>query len=304
MDLETTLSTIAATIPAEIEQAVSQVAYYIPGELRDIIRHASSYLPTEVSFTTVAQFFLYFVAASLILSGIGRVVLGKRSSLNHSLSSVMAVLFLYAVTVVIYTFKPWSLDLLLSPLPFATFSDHYLIILPITDLQFPALCTEILSLLILTFLINTVDGLLPQGDNLLSWLLMRIVTILACFGLHLLVSWAFRTYLPDALAEYAPMILLVVLGILLLSGVISLVLGLIIAISSPFLGAMYSFFFSSIVGKQVTKAVFTTGILAGLLFLMDHFQLVVIMITPAALLTYIPLALALLVLWYLIGHLL
>lgn len=304
MDLETTLSTIAATIPAELEQVVSQVAYYIPGELRDIIRHASTYLPTEVSFATVAQFFLYFMAASLILSGIGRVVLGKRSSLNHSLSSVMAVLFLYAITVVIYTFKPWSLDLLLSPLPFATFSDHYLIILPITDLQLPALCTEILSLLILTFLINTVDGLLPQGDNLLSWLLMRIVTILACFGLHLLVSWAFRTYLPDALAEYAPMILLVVLGILLLSGVISLVLGLIIAISSPFLGAMYSFFFSSIVGKQVTKAVFTTGILAGLLFLMDHFQLVVIMITPAALLTYIPLALALLVLWYLIGHLL
>lgn len=304
MDLETTFSTIAATIPAELEQVVSQVAYYIPGELRDIIRHASTYLPTEVSFAMVAQFFLYFMAASLILSGIGRVVLGKRSSLNHSLSSVMAVLFLYAVTVVIYTFKPWSLDLLLSPLPFATFSDHYLIILPITDLQFPALCTEILSLLILTFLINSVDGLLPQGDNLLSWLLMRIVTILACFGLHLLVSWAFRTYLPDALAEYAPMILLVVLGILLLSGVISLVLGLIIAISSPFLGAMYSFFFSSIVGKQVTKAVFTTGILAGLLFLMDHFQLVVIMITPGALLTYIPLALALLVLWYLIGHLL
>ena len=304
MDLETTFSTIAATIPAELEQVVSQVAYYIPGELRDIIRHASTYLPTEVSFAMVAQFFLYFMAASLILSGIGRVVLGKRSSLNHSLSSVMAVLFLYAVTVVIYTFKPWSLDLLLSPLPFATFSDHYLIILPITDLQFPALCTEILSLLILTFLINTVDGLLPQGDNLLSWLLMRIVTILACFGLHLLVSWAFRTYLPDALAEYAPMILLMVLGILLLSGVISLVLGLIIAISSPFLGAMYSFFFSSIVGKQVTKAVFTTGILAGLLFLMDHFQLVVIMITPGALLTYIPLALALLVLWYLIGHLL
>ena len=304
MDLETTLSTIAATIPAELEQVVSQVAYYIPGELRDIIRHASTYLPTEVSFAMVAQFFLYFMAASLILSGIGRVVLGKRSSLNHSLSSVMAVLFLYAVTVVIYTFKPWSLDLLLSPLPFATFSDHYLIILPITDLQFPALCTEILSLLILTFLINSVDGLLPQGDNLLSWLLMRIVTILACFGLHLLVSWAFRTYLPDALTEYAPMVLLVVLGILLLSGVISLVLGLIIAISSPFLGAMYSFFFSSIVGKQVTKAVFTTGILAGLLFLMDHFQLVVIMITPGALLTYIPLALALLVLWYLIGHLL
>ena len=89
MDLESTLSTIAATIPEEIEQAVSQMAYYIPGELRAVMRHASAYLPTEVDFVSVAVFLLYFAAASLILGIIGRVVLGKRSSLNHSLSSII-----------------------------------------------------------------------------------------------------------------------------------------------------------------------------------------------------------------------
>ena len=149
MDLESTLSTIAATIPEEIEQAVSQMAYYIPGELRAVMRHASAYLPTEVDFVSVAVFLLYFAAASLILGIIGRVVLGKRSSLNHSLSSAMAIAFLYAMTIVIYTFKPWNLELLLSPLPFATFSEHYLILLPISDLEFPALCTQVLSLVIL-----------------------------------------------------------------------------------------------------------------------------------------------------------
>ena len=77
-----------------------------------------------------------------------------------------------------------------------------------------------------------------------------------------------------------------------------------IAITNPFLGAMYSFFFSNVVGKQISKAVFTTAILCGILWLMDYFHLVVILITPAALLTYIPLALAMLVLWFLIGHLL
>ena len=304
MDLESTISTIAATIPQEVGQVISHAASYIPEDVKDTIRHASSYLPTEVSFTSVAQFALYFIAASLILSGIGRVVLGKRSSLNHSLSSVMAVLFLYAMTIVIYTFKPWSLDLLLSPLPFAAFSDHYLIILPITDLEFTALCTELLSLLILSFLINAVDALLPQGENLLSWLILRIITVLACFGLQLLVGWAFRTYLPEVLVTYAPMVLLMVLAILLLSGLVSLVLGLVISISSPFLGAMYSFFFSNVLGKQISKAVFTTAALCVILYLMDYFQLVVIMVTPAALLTYIPLALVLLVLWFLIGRIL
>lgn len=304
MDFETTISTIAATLPQEVQQVITHASAYIPDDVRDTIRHAASYLPTEIDFMSVAQFLLYFAAASLVLGVISRVVLGKRSSLNHSLSSVMAVLFIYTVTVVIYTFKPWNLDILLSPLPFASFSDHYLIIHPITDLQFTALCSELLSLVILSFLINLVDTLIPEGEGLISWLLLRLITVLGCFALHLVVSWAFRTYLPDAMVTYAPTILLAILVVMLLSGVVSLLLGLVIAITSPFLGAMYSFFFSNIVGKQVSKAIFTSSVICGILYLMDHFGMVVILITPAALLTYIPLALVLLGLWFLIGHLL
>ena len=304
MDLESTLSTISATVPQEIQQIITHASSYIPDDLRDTIRHAASYLPSEIDFMTVAQFLLYFAAASLVLGGISRVVLGKRSSLSHALSSVMAVLFIYTVTVVLYTFKPWNLDILLSPLPFVTFSDHYLIIHPILDLTFPSLCTELLSLLILSFLINLVDTLIPEGEGILSWLLLRLITVLGSFALHLLVSWAFRTYLPDALVTYAPVVLLGILLILLASGVISLILGLVIAITSPFRGAMYTFFFSNIVGKQISKAMFTGGIICGILWLLEHFGLVVILITPAALLTYIPLALVLVLLWFLIGHIL
>ena len=304
MDLETTLSTIAATIPHEVQQVITHASNYIPDELRDAIRHTASYLPTEVSFISVAEFLLYFAAASLVLGTISRLVLGKRSSLNHSLSSVMAVLFIYTATIVIYTFKPWNLDIFLSPLPFTTFSDHYLIIHPITDLTFTALCTELLSLMILSFLINLVDTLIPDGEGVFSWLLLRLITVLACFGLHLVVSWAFRTYLPEVLVTYAPTVLLGVLITMLLSGIVSLLLGLVIAITSPFLGAMYSFFFSNIVGKQISKAVFTSGVICGILWLLEYFEIVVILITPAALLTYIPLALVLLVLWFLIGHIL
>lgn len=303
MDLET-ISTISSTIPQEITQVIAQASGYIPENVKDTIRHAASYLPTELSFMTVAQFLLYFAAASLVLSGISRLVLGKHSSLNRSLSSVMAVLFIYTVTIVIYTFKPWNLDILLSPLPFTTFSDHYLIIHPIRDLQFTALCTQLLSLLILSFLINLVSTLIPDGEGVFNWLLLRLITVLGCFALHLVVSWAFRTYLPEVLVTYAPMILLIVLATMLLSGVVSLLLGLVIAITNPFLGAMYSFFFSNVVGKQISKAIFTSGVICGILYLMDYFGLVVILITPAALLTYIPLALILLGLWFLIGHIL
>lgn len=304
MNLESTISTIIETIPHEINQAISQVSYYIPGDLRAVIRNTTSFLPTEISFMTVAQFVLYFAAASLILGVTGRLVLGKRSSLNHSLSSVMGILFIYVVTTILYTFKPWNLDLLLSPLPFATFSDHYLIIHPITRLEFPALCSELLSLIILAFLINLLDNFMPNGDHIVSWFLLRLVTILTCFALHILVNWAFHTYIPGVLEEYAPVILLITLGVFVLSGVITLILGLVIAVTNPFLGAMYSFFFSNVIGKQISKAIFTSVILCVILYLMDYFDLIVIIIHAEALLTYIPLAIITLVLWFLIGHLL
>ncbi len=304
MDLESTISTIAATIPQEIEQVITHASSYIPGELRAVMHHASSYLPTELSFTDVAQFMLYFAAASLILGIISRVVLGKRSSLSHSLSSVMGILYVYITTITLYIFKPWNLDILLSPLPFATFSDHYLILLPLTDLQLPTLCEELLSLIILAFLVNLIDTFMPLGENIFSWFLLRLITVLLCFALHLAASWAFHTYLPHNLLDYAPMILLALLTVMILSGVVTLILGLVISVSNPFLGAMYSFFFSNVIGKQLSKAFFTTAILCAILYLMGTLGLVVIIISPTALLTYIPLAIAMLVLWYLIGYLL
>lgn len=304
MDLESTLSTIETVIPEQLEQVFQYASAYIPENVGRVIRHASSYMPAEIDLISTAEFMLYFSAASLILGVLGRLVLGKRSSLNHSLSSAMAILFIYALTVVVYTFKPWNLESLLSPLPFVTFAGDYLIILPIHDAQFPALCTEVLSLVILAFLINLLDTFMPKGESIFSWYLLRFLTVILCMALHLVVCWAFETFLPEALVTYAPMILLILLVFMVFSGVISLVLGAILTLNSPFLGAMYTFFFSNVVGKQVSKAVFTTVILCLVFFLMGYFGYTVITITAAALLTYIPLALLLLALWYLIGHLL
>ena len=304
MDLENTLSTIETILPEQIGQVFEYASAYIPEELGKVIKHASHYMPAEIDLVSAAEFMLYFAAASLILGVLGRVVLGKQSSLNHALSSSMAILFVYAVTIVVYTFKPWKLELLLSPLPFVTFAGDYLILLPITDTAFPALCTEILSMVILAFLINLVDTFVPKGESVMGWFLLRALTVIICMGLHFGACWAFETYLPEILVTYAPMILLFLLVFMVFSGVISLILGLILTLNSPFLGAMYTFFFSNIVGKQVSKAIFTTVILCGIVYLMGFFGYTVITITAAALMTYIPLALVLLLLWYLIGHVL
>lgn len=304
MDLETTFSTIAESLPQEIEQIIDRAAHYFPEELTHVIKHASSYMPAEIDLVTAAQFLLYFSVASLILGVLGRVFLGKRSSLNHSLSAVMGILFIYAVTIVIYTFKPWNLAQLLSPLPFVTFSGDYLIVFPLTDAKFAAVCAEILSMVILAFLVNLLDTFIPQGKSVIGWLVLRLISVIASMVLHIVVCWAFRTYLPDVLVTYAPTLLLFVLLFMMLSGLINLIFSLMIIMTNPFMGAMYTFFFSNIIGKQVTKAVFTTAILCGVVYILELFGYTLICITTAALLAYIPLAFVMLLLWYLIGHVL
>lgn len=304
MDLESTISTIASSVVENMEHVIVGASDYIPEELSQVIHHAYSYFPMEVDLVDAALFMLYFAAASLILGVIGRVVLGKRSSLNHSLSSAMGIAAIYGVTIIIYTFRPWQLESLLSPLPFVSFSGEYLIVFPLADAEFSALCQQILSLIILAFLVNLLDTFVPKGESLIGWYLLRFVTVLFSMAGHLLVCWAIKTYLPEALVTYAPAVLLAVLAFMLLSGLISLVIGLVIAVGNPFLGAMYSFFFSNVVGKQLSKAVFSSAILCGVFYLLGHFGYTVICISSAALMAYIPLVLILLVLWYLIGHVL
>lgn len=305
MDLHTLPDVTAVSELTEyLADNLTQAASYLPEEWSQVVKHASTYLPTDIDVVSAAQFMLFFAAGSLILGVLSRVILGKRSSLNHALSSTIGILFIYAVTVVVYTFRPWNLEALLSPLPFVSFTQEYLIIFPIADAQFPALCSQILSMIILAFLVNLIDSILPQGKNPVVWYLLRFLTVVVSMLLHFAAGWAFQTYLPGVLATYAPTILLVLLVVMLFSGVLSLILGLVISVTNPFLGAMYTFFFSNLVGKQLSKAVFSSAIVCGIVYLLERYGYTVICISASALVAYLPLVLVLLVLWYLIGHVL
>ena len=291
MDIESTIETIAAYLPEDLS---------IPG----MVSSVADRIPTDLNLAHIGKFLLLFAAGSLILSTLGRFILGKRSSLNRSLSSVMAILVVYAMTIMIYTFKPWNLESLLSPLPFVTFFNEYMVVMPVIGIYPTVLARELLSLIILAFLVNLLDVILPQGKTVIGWYCLRFLMIGLAMACHLLVHWAFNTYAPNFIVEYAPLVLLLILVSMLILGFLNAVLGLLLTISNPFIGAVYYFFFSNIVGKQLTKAVFTTGILCVILFLMDHAGYSFIHISMTALTAYVPVAVVSLVLWLLIGKLL
>lgn len=289
MDIESTIETIAAALPEELSGMMQSAADRIPASL-DLIH--------------IAKFLLIFAVGSLILGVLGRFILGKRSSLNHSVSAAMAILFLYAMTIMVYTFKPWNLDALLSPLPFVTFFNEYLVVMPVVGIYPTVLARELVSLIILAFFVNLLDTFFPQGKTIVGWYCLRFFMVGLSLAGHLLIHWAFNTYAPTFIVEYAPLILLLILASMLVLGFLNAVLGLILTINNPFVGAVYYFFFSNIIGKQLTKAVFTSGILCVVLFLMDQAGYSFIPISMTALTAYGPVALVSLVLWYLIGHLL
>lgn len=304
MDLQSTLDAGLSQLPADVNTVLAAVSQHVPQKLIDTISGLRDAMPAEIDLALTAKFLLFFVAASLILGIMGRVCLGKRSSLNRSLSSAVGILAIYALSVILYTYKPWSLDTLISPLPFVRFAGEYLVIIPFQGTAFTTLCSEILSLIILAFLVNLLDTFMPQGNSALGWYFLRFATVVLGMLLQLMANFAFQTYLPNVLVTYAPSILLVLLGAMLLMGLLNLVLSVALTAVNPIFGAMYAFFFGNVVGKQLSKAIFTAGIICCVFFLLGYFGYTVICISAASLMTYIPLALVLLILWFLIGHLL
>ena len=116
--------------------------------------------------------------------------------------------------------------------------------------------------------------------------------------------WLFATYLPQGIVTYAPTILLVILISLLLTGALRIFAGALISMSNPVVGALYTFFFATLVGKQLTKAVIASTILCALALALNYFGYIAIYIASAALVAYIPFVILLVALWYLVSHIL
>ena len=303
--MENTLSTIEATIAsvqetiAAAEEAITALKGFLPTteELSDLI-------PAQLDLVTMLKFIGIFAAVSIVMSLLGRVLFGKRSSMNHALSSAMGIFFILVISTVVYVFDPRSLAQYLSPLPYVSFSGEYLVVFPLLSAEFTLICDEVLSMIILAFLVNLLDTFIPKGKGVIGWYVLRFLTVVLAMGLHYAVTWASNAFLPGFLVTYAPVLLLVILVLALLMGLLKLVMGLVLVAVNPLFGALATFFFSTLVGKQLTKAIFTTFILTAVVAVLNYFGTTLLCIAGTALAAYIPLLIVLLILWYLIGHLL
>ncbi len=242
------------------------------------------------------------IAALLVLALVGRFVFGKKSALLCAVSSVIGILFIYVVTIILGGAGD-EFQKFIAPLPFVTIENGTMVLFNF-QADYTIVTTQILSMIILSFLMNLVDTWLPKGKKVIVWLLFRCIAVAAGLVLHLIVTGLLTTYLPEGLVTYAPVILLAILALMLLTGALKFLVGLVLTTVNPLIAALYTFFFANIVGKQITKAILTTAILGGLVWVLQQMGVVAISIASAALAAYIPLILLLLALWYLLGKLL
>ncbi len=250
-----------------------------------------------INFYTFIQAAIVLLIGTILFSIFGRFAFGKRSVLNNAVSSVFGILFIYAASIVLRS-TGTSYSELITPLPFVSISGSTMTIFTFSGAHYTTICSEVLSMIILAFLVNLADGWLPKGKRIFSWIFFRCLTVVIAYILHLIVVGLFATYFPEGIVMYAPVILLALLVLLLLTGALKIVVGALLSTVNPIIGGLYTFFFATVIGKQITKAVLTTALLCGLLVALQYIGITTISIASAALVAYIPIMLILVVLWY------
>ena len=246
---------------------------------------------------------LVLIVGSLILGFIGRFAFGKKSVLNQSVSSAIGILFICAVTVVIHSFG-LNLQFLVSPLPFVTIQGDTMHIFSFSNHDYVVICDQVLSMIILAFLVNFVNRWMPKGKHLLSWLCFRILSVALGMVAFSLFNSFLNQWLPEGLLTWAPVILLGLLLLMLLTGALKVLLGALMARVNPLIGFLYTFFFANVVGKMLSKTMLTTLLLSAMIYALNWLGVSVLAIGTAVLIGYIPFMLLLLALWYIIGKLL
>ncbi len=245
---------------------------------------------------------LVLTVVSMLLGRIGEAFFGKRSLIGCAVSSAIAVVFLYALTAVFLALGGKYAQFT-TPLPFVTMEGETLTFFTFGGNDFSAICVQLLNMVILTFVVSLADRFLPRGKNIFLWLLLRVATV--CIGLiaHLFVTELLMQLVPQGIAQYAPMVLLAVLVIMLLTGALKILVGVALTTVNPIIGALYTFFFANVVGKQITRSVMTTVLLALMIYALENLGIAAIGISLESLILYIPYGAGLLGLWYLCNRL-
>lgn len=218
--------------------------------IRQLIASAQEGIRTVIGY---AGLLIALILLWLLVSSLFRFLFGKQGQLAKIFTATVQMIFLYALTVAA---SRLALDVG-TPLPFLCQGDNGLTLF--IEADFPGLCAQILRLLIITLAVQLIGSITPEKKGAVR-LFLCLASVVAAFGLNLLLDGAFAV----GIWQYAPVILLGALALLILLGSLRLIVGIILGIVNPAAGVAYTFFVSNFLGRALSRAIVTTAILASL----------------------------------------
>ena len=252
----------------------------------------------DLNYSSLAITGGVLLIGSLIFGSIGRFVFGKHSVLADSASSSLGILAVYLSAFVLCCS---NVDISWIPLPFMSLQKEGALVFSFAGWDYRLICAQVLNMVILAFIMNLLDRWLPKGRAIFGWFFFRLISIAGAALGYAGVLYLLHRFLPVDFMLYAPAILLAILGLMLATGALKIVVGVIISTVNPLIAALYTFFFANIIGKQVTKAVFTTVLITFCAYLMDYLSIVFIAFSTNALVVFVPCLLVIFILWRLLS---
>ncbi len=259
-----------------------------------------------IDVAQLAKTAAFFIGGALLISSLSRFIFGRQSAVSNAVSSSVGILFIYIATATVLAFgteleqfRPF-----LAPLPFVQIEGSELMLFSFTGATEQEISAQLLNMVILAFLVNLMDSILPRGRNVFLWFCLRCVTVLASMLCHWALSGLLDATVPHVIAQNAPTILLGILILLIAVGALKLLVSLALMTVNPVIAALYNFFFANMIGLQLTKSLLTTTLLSALVWGLGQIGVTAIPVAAEALTAYAPFLGVLAALWYLINRIL
>lgn len=260
-------------------------------------------MPEVSDWTSVLQIVLIGAVLIFAIGAIFRGIFGKGSAINRAVSATLSILMVYLAMILLYLFVP-DLRGTVNQLPFLTVTADQVQLWDISALSNEALYASLVKMGILAILVNLLESLLPHGKKFFSWYVWRCVTVLAGLFLYIVACGAINALVPQVFGQWAGYVLIGFWAMILLIGIVKVLLSVVLTVVNPVVGALYTFFFSNIVGKQFTKSILTTVLMALIVAGLNNAGLTQFSFSDFSLATYGPTCIIVVVVLYLFGKLL
>lgn len=258
--------------------------------------------PAGFDLTAMLNIFLAVFCFAIVVGFIGRLFKkSPGSGLAHATASAIAILFIYTFIAMLYRMDQDFIKSIIDNLPLIDFDGKNIKCFLVSGAKPTAIASEFLHAFILAFMVIFLDDLIPDAKNTLSWFILQFIiglvaTLVYCFVIHCL-----EAYVPGLLDSFAPVILVSILLFMLLLGFLKIVLGLLLVAVNPLLGAVFTFFSTSKLGQCLFKAAISVILMFILLMFLEHQGYTSFDIVNGSILSFTPIVILLLTLWFLLG---